>query len=133
MEGKPLCELEFALGAKPGRFKTCDDARKFVLRIVPSLAYVFSLLLMLAKRTATECDDKDISISASLSQLGQCVKRGFDTHEKCALNRHLRNEYLSRVELHERFEQNRPYLDPDPGGETWERTLERVRAAMPVA
>ena len=133
MEGKPLCDLESALGVEPGKFKTCDGARKFALRIIPSLAHVFSLPSMLMKRSATEGDDKDVSISAALSQLRQCVKNGFDTHEKCALNHHLRNDHLSRVELHEKFEQIRPYLAPDPGGETWESTLERVRAAMPVA
>lgn len=133
MEGRPLCDLERALGVEQGRYKTCDGARKFALRIVPRLAYVFSLPLMLMKRTATKVEDKDVFISAALSQLGQCVRYGFDAHEKCALNHHLRDKHLSRVGLHEQFEQIRPYLDPDPGGETWELTLERVRAAMPVA
>lgn len=132
MEGKPLCDLERALGVEPEKFKTCDRARKFALRIVPGLAYVFSLPLMLMKRTVIEDENKDVFISAALSQLGQCVRYGFDTHEKCALNHHLRDKHLSRVELHEQFEQIRSYLVPDPGGETWERTLERVRAALPV-
>ena len=133
MKRKPLCDLEIALGIEPKKLKACDGARKFVVRIIPSLAYVFSLPLILWKHTATEHKDEDIFIPAALIQLSQCVKHGFDAHEESALNHHLRKKRLSRVELHERFEQLRPYLAPDPGRETWERTLERVLTAMNAA
>ena len=133
MKGCPLCDLEIALGIEFRKLKTCDGARKFVVHIVPSLAYLSNLPLMLLKRTATESRDENIFIPAALSQLSRCVKNGFDTHEKSALNHHLRNRHLSRVELHEQFDQIRSHLAPDPGRETWEGTLERVRTAMYVA
>ena len=133
MKGYPLCDLESALGVDQRKLKTCDGARKFVMRIIPNLAYVFRLPLTFLRHAATENENGIIFIPSALSQLGQCVKSGFDTHEKSALSYHLRNERLSRVMIHERFDRIQAYLSPDPGGETWEQTLERVRLAMNVS
>ena len=133
MEGNPLCDLESALGVDHENLKTCDGARKFVVRFIPNLAYVFSLPSVFLRHAATEGENGIAFIPAALSQLGQCVKWGFDTHEKAALSYHLRNERLSRVMIHERFDRIQTHLSPDPGGETWEQTLKRVRLAMDVS
>ena len=129
MSGQPLRDLEVALGVEPAKLKTCDGARKFVLRIVPSLAYAFSLpVLLMQYLESTDEGDAD-SIPLQLSQLAYCIRHGFDTHEKAALSHHLRNERLSRVMLHERFSAIQPYLATAPAEETWEGTLRRVEAA----
>ena len=133
MKGYPMCDLESALGVDQKRLKTCNGARKFVVRIIPNLAYVFSLPSVFRRHAATEDENGTAFIPAALSQLGQCVKWGFDTHEKAALSYHLRNERLSRVMIHERFDRIQTHLSPDPGGETWEQTLKRVRLAMDVS
>ena len=133
MKGDPLRDLESALGVDQRKLKTCDGARKFVVRIIPNLAYVFRLPSVFLRHAATEGENGTAFIPAALSQLGQCVKWGFDTHEKAALGYHLRNERLSRVMIHERFDRIQTHLSPDPGGETWEQTLKRVRLAMDVS
>ena len=133
MKGYPMRDLESALGVDQKKLKTCDGARKFVVRIIPNLAYVFSLPSVFLRHAATEDKNGATFIPAALSQLGQCVKWGFDTHEKAALSYHLRNERLSRVMIHERFDRIQTHLSPDPGGETWEQTLKRVRLAMDVS
>ena len=130
MKGAPLCDLESALGVDQRKLKTCNSARKFVMRIIPNLAYIFRLPLMFLRHAATESENGSVFISAALSQLGQCVKLGFDTHEKLALSYHLRNEHLSRVMIHERFDRIQMHLSPAPSRETWEQTLKRVRSAM---
>ena len=130
MRGDPLCDLESALGVDQRKLKTCDGARKFVMRIIPNLSYVFRLPLMFFRHAATEGESGAIFIPAALSQLGQCVKLGFNTHEKSALSYHLRNEFLSRVMIHERFDRIQMHLSPAPGRETWEQTLKRVRSAI---
>ena len=133
MDGRPLRDLEIALGVGPEKLKTCDGARKFVMRIVPNLAYLFSLPEKLVQRVAAENEREVVPASSALAQLGQCVRRGFDSHEKAALNYHLRKENLSRRMLHDRFKAIRPHLNAAPPEETWEDTLVRVRAAMDAA
>ncbi|MEE8099215.1 MAG: hypothetical protein V3T13_04710 [Hyphomicrobium sp.] len=128
MAGKPLCKLEAALGMTVDKLRTCDGARKFVLRIVPELAYLFSLpaqLLQLAEADAPEPKP----IPSALAQLARCVRLGFDTHEKAALNFQLGSAHFSRIQLHKHFDIVAPYLKSAPAVETWEQTLDRVKAA----
>ena len=133
MSGKPLRDLELALGIEPTKLKTCDGARKFVLRIVPNLAYAFSLPTLL-KQQLESTDEADAGlVPTQLAQLAYCMRHGFDTHEKAALSHHLRRERLSRVMLHERFNEIQPYLATAAADETWEGTLRRVQAANNTA
>ena len=43
MKGHPLRDLEIVLGIDAAKLKTCDGARKFVIKIVPSLAHASNL------------------------------------------------------------------------------------------
>ena len=130
MKGRPLKDLEIALGVEPTKLKTCDGARKFVIRIVPSLAYACSLPALL-KQHSTTSDGSDAGlVPPQLAQLAVCVRHGFDTHEKAALHQLLRAERLSRVMLHERFNVIQPHLAAAAGDETWEGTLSRVETAI---
>ncbi len=133
MKGRPLRDLEIALGIKLEQLKACDGARKFMIRIVPELAYAISVPALLAQHAASANEGKAASVPSALAQLGYCVRHGFDAHEKAALHHHLRNERLSRRMLHDRFKAIRPYLNSAPPEETWEGTLVRVRTAMDAA
>ena len=133
MSGRPLRDLEVALGVKPAKLKTCNGARRFVMKIVPNLAYAFSLPALL-KQAPTSTDEADGDfVSPHLTQLAYCMRHGFDSHEKAALNHHLRRERLCRVMVHERFSVIQPYLAASSADETWEATLRRVRAANNAA
>ena len=133
MNGRPLRDLEVALGVEPTKLKTCNGARKFVMKIVPNLAYAFSLPAQL-KQHLNSTDEGDAGfVPPQLAQLAYCMRHGFDTHEKAALSHHLRSERLCRVMLHERFNAIQPYLVAAPAEETWEGTLRRVKAANNAA
>ena len=133
MSGRPLRYLEVALGVEPTKLKTCNGARRFVMKIVPSLAYAFSLPTLLKQHLeSTDEGDADF-VSPQLAQLAYCMRHGFDTHEKAALSHHLRREHLCRVILHERFNAIQPYLAAPSAEETWEATLRRVKAANNAA
>ena len=130
MNGRPLRDLEVALGVDPTKLKTCDGARKFVIRIVPSLAYACSLPAIL-KQHSTTADRSDVGLlPPQLAQFSVCVRHGFDTHEKAALHHLLRAERLSRIVIHERFNVIRPHLAAAVANETWEGTLSRVETAL---
>ncbi|MEP7210091.1 MAG: hypothetical protein ABI740_04580, partial [Alphaproteobacteria bacterium] len=107
---------------------TCDGARKFVLRVVPELAYLFGLPLLIKQSQIKRGLSPDM-ISAGLAQLGRCARLGLDAHEKAALNYVLRSERLSRIEIHARFKVLEPHIKIAADPETWEQTVERIDAA----
>ena len=69
MIGRPLRDLEVALGVDPEKLKTCDGARKFVLWIVPELAYVFGVPALLKQRAAAVEKGAAIVVPPALAQL----------------------------------------------------------------
>ena len=133
MRGRPLRELEIALGVDQTKLKTCDGARKFTIRIVPSLAHSLSLPLLLKQHAASSDGSGASIVPPQITELAHCIRYGFDTHEKAALNYHLRNERLSRMLLHERFSAIQPNLAAASTEETWEDTLARVKVAISVS
>ena len=133
MKGLPLRDLEIALGIDATKVKTCDGARKFVIKLVPSLAHASSLPALL-KRHLESTDGSDVGlVEPPLAQFAFCVRHGFDKHEKAALYVELRKERLSRVMLHKRFKAIRPYLASASPDETWDKTLMRVKIAIDAA
>lgn len=128
MRGDPLNELENVLGTDPKKLKKCDKARRFVLRIVPELSYLFGLPALLHERKQAKVDNP-ISLPSVLTQLSQCVRFGFNVHEKAALNTIMRKARFSRRQLHQHYALVKPYLTAAPPGETWKQTLDRVELA----
>ena len=133
MSGRPLRDLELVLRIDPTKLKTCDGARKFVIRIVPSLAHACSLPALLRHHSTTSDESEAGFVPPQLAQLAHCVRHGFDSHEMAALDLELRHERLSRVMVHQRFKEIQACLDDTPEDETWEGTLERVKAAIDAA
>lgn len=130
MKGRPLRRLEIALGIDGTKLKTCDGARKFVIRIVPSLAHASGLPAML-KQHLESTDESDAGpIEPQLSQFAFCVRHGFDNHEKAALYLELREQRLSRMSVHNRFKVMQPHLTSATPDESWEDTLGRVKSAL---
>ncbi len=128
MRGDPLSELEIVLGTNPNKLKRCDRARRFALRIIPELSYLFGLPALLHERAQVEADDP-VPLPAAMSQLARCIRLGFNFHEKVALNQIMRKARFSRRQLHQHYALVKPYLMAAPSGETWDQTLNRVELA----
>lgn len=129
MAGNPLSRIEQALGTPADKLGTCDGARKFVLRIVPELAYLFGLPLLILQ-SQIKRSLAPAAIPAALSQLGRCARLGLDDHEKAALNYVLRKARYSRIEIHARFDDLNPHIQPAQGTEQWEQTVDRIETAV---
>lgn len=129
MKGEPLRELEIAVGTKEKDVKTCEKARQFAVRIVPDLAYLFSLPALLHER-AQAVSEESRSMLPAKTQLGRCVRMGLNAHEKVALDQVLRSGRLSRRRIHMRYSQIKPFLKQGLDSESWEETLERVEGAV---
>ena len=117
MSGRPLRDLELVLRIDPTKLKTCDGARKFVIRIVPSLAHACSLPALLRHHSTTSDESEAGFVPPQLAQLAHCVRHGFDSHEMAALDLELRHERLSRVMVHQRFKEIQACLDDTPEDE----------------
>lgn len=129
MQGAPLREIELALGTDPEKLKTCDGARRFVLRVVPEFAFLFGLPALLHERNQVR-KEKPEPIGATQSQLGRCVRYGFNSHEKAALSQIMRRARLSRRQLHRQYSSIEPFLSPAVLGEGWDDVLRRVEQAV---
>lgn len=129
MRGDPLCDLEVDLGTDPTKLKTCDGARRFVLRVVPEFSFLFGLPALLHERAQIGREEPE-PMGAAQSQLGRCVRNGFNFHEKAAYHQIMRRARLSRRQVHNQFTDVKPFLAPASSDETWEEALRRVEQAV---
>ena len=129
MKGKPLKELEVAIGTEERKLKTCDKARRFAVRIVPDLSYLFGLPALLHDRAQANEEDP-IAAPPAKAQLGRCARIGLNFYEKAALNQVLRSAQFSRRRLHRRYAQLKPHLEPGGENETWEEVTARIERAI---
>lgn len=130
LAGKPLSELQLAFGSDADKLKTCVDARKFVLRVVPELAYLFGIPAFLIQNRLALEGGIPKGLPASLAKLSACLRLGFERVELLALGYYLRDQKLSRRQVHERFTSMSRHLRAAPEGEYWEGTVDRVENAI---
>lgn len=122
--GGTLHEIECKFGTSSMKTKKCDNARDFVLRIVPDLAYLASLPELIRK----ECGDLS-GFSSNFSLLSQCVREGLDTVEKLALF-NLRSKTGERVACHRRWIEISKWVSSPDVGEDWPKLYQRVKLGM---
>ncbi len=111
--------------------KHCEQARRFVLRVLPELAYIFSLPELVRRHLAAEelSFDMDDLASVELEKLGSCVREGYDTVEKLALSK-IRGKTASRVRAHRQWNEIEFLMDPKVPGETWQKLFERIKLGV---
>jgi hypothetical protein len=129
VRGHPLTDLEEALGTPADKLKACLGARKFVLRVVPELGYLFGVPALLKQRQSA-AEGKEATLRPALTKLGACVRYGYQTYEHAALGFYLRGSKLSRRQLHDRFAALKPHLPPAKKGESWDDAVNRIEAAV---
>ncbi|WP_144374055.1 DEAD/DEAH box helicase [Vogesella urethralis] len=127
ISGQTLAEIQ-KLKPTTKHPKYCEQARRFVLRVLPELAYIFSLPELVRRYLAAE----ELSLvldelaSVELEKLGSCVREGYDTVEKLALAK-IRGRTASRVSVHRQWDMMDWWMDPKVPGETWKELFERVK------
>lgn len=108
--------------------KYCEQARRFVIRVLPELAYIFSLPELVRRHLAEEELSlvMDALASVELEKLGSCVREGYDSVEKLALAK-VRGKTASRVAVHRQWDEMDLWMDPKVPGETWQVLFERIK------
>lgn len=130
MAGKPLCELERAIGTKEHLIKTCETARHFAVRLVPDLAFVAGLPVRIIAAKAVAAGDEP-AIPIVLQTLSGVVRKGCASPELLANAVHLKSE--SRPSARRQFAQIQHHIAAGEPSETFDNVLERVRHAHLLA
>lgn len=130
IEGKTLVEIQ-SVNPPVRRSKQLVQARRFVLRVVPELAYIYSLPALVRQYV----DDEEFSLelfglaSVQLEMLGSCVREGYNSVEKLALARH-RGKSLSRVGIHKQWDDLDWLMAFAEGAESWADVTQRIKAGV---
>jgi hypothetical protein len=127
MSGVPLCELEKAFLGRTTNLKQCKNARHFVSRLVPDLAFLAGLpgRLLAARLRAAGVETPVSSVLATLSGV---VREGCDSPDSLAVRLHLTRS-VSRVSARKHYDSIRQHIQPGSPNESFDDTLERIRHA----
>ncbi|MHB0990280.1 MAG: DEAD/DEAH box helicase [Burkholderiales bacterium] len=131
MVGDSLSEIELIFGTSDHRIGKCENAREFVLRIVPELTYIFGLPAQVIRANTPE-NGEAAEPSLALSILASCIREGIDNIEKLALT-NIPNEKVNRRAIHRKFSLIEPYLSPASPSDSFADTINRVKEAVMIA
>ena len=130
MQGEPLTTIQSSLPGTRSAAKKSTSARKFVLRVLPTVAHLFAAPSLIIDRELNDgwTDLEDTAPGAF--RLGQCVRRGYSSLEMCAVYEHTRSRTPFRRDVHRAFANCQRHLSPAPDHETWAETTRRVATAL---
>ena len=130
MAGHTLIKIQEVLPHNSKEVKKCTGARKFVVRIVPSLAHFFSLpALILDGNIIMKGSPRD-DMQPAILVLNRCVRHGYNSAELEALHEQYSPIRYPRRKMHRLFSSLQPYLAPATDRENWKEVLSRVETAM---
>lgn len=130
MAGKPLCDLERAIGTTEAEIKTCETARHFAVRLASDLAFVAGLPARIIAAKAAAAAAEPVMSTVVLTLAG-IVRKGCASPEMLANAIHLSDH--SRPAARERFAAIAHLIAPGNPNEDFDAVLERVRNAHMVA
>jgi hypothetical protein len=129
MDGSTLAEIELLFGTDASKLAKLDNARNFVLRIVPELAFVFGLPLQILRAMKKGTEEENALPGLYLSTLSACVRGGFDVAEKLALRQALSTR-SSRVAVHKKYEQLSKSFEQAKDAEDLTSAVKRVKRSI---
>lgn len=127
LTGMPLYGLEREFLGANAALGQCKNARYFVSRIVPDLAFLAGLpgrLLAARSRAAND----EVPIPTVLATLSSVVREGCENADCLALRLQM-TRAVSRVAARQHYETIRHQISPGDPDEDFENTMERVRRA----
>jgi hypothetical protein len=131
MSGLPLCELEKTFLERSDNLKQCKNARHFVSRLVPDLAFLAGLpgLLLAARLRAAE---DETPVPSNLATLSGVVREGCDGPDSLAVRLQLKRS-VSRVAARKHYEAILHHIRPGNHDEGFDDTMDRIRQANVAA
>lgn len=130
MAGGSLADLELGYGTRMERIGKCENAREFVLRLVPDLAYIFGLPAQVFQSMHKDSMEV-VDLPVGLEALGSCVREGFDQTEKLAFWQY-KKRTIARRSVHREFKLIEPYLKPVSPGEKLTSVIDRIKNTLKI-
>ncbi len=127
MSGETLLVLNTRLGGKVARPGKCEKARKFVLKMIPDLAFAAGLATRVRR---AQLEDSDEQLPLVLATLALCVREGLAEPELAALKINQAPTIQSRIRVMTDWSQVRRFASRRRGTETFGTTRQRVREAL---
>lgn len=131
MAGKPLTIIQHVFGKSGPDVRKAVGARKFVVRLLPTLAHIFSSLSAVLSEDK-EARDNLRQTMPSVFFLSGCALLGLSSLEMYALYERARQGLGSppRREIHRQFEAISPHIVPAKEEESWKDVKKRVGEAF---
>jgi superfamily II DNA/RNA helicase len=127
MSGVPLCTLEAAFLDKATGLGQCKNARHFVSRIVPDLAFLAGLPGQLFAARLRAAGD-EAQVPTVLATLAGTVREGCDSPESLAVRINM-GRSVSRVAARKHFDTIKQHIGAGSATESFDDTRERLRHA----
>lgn len=130
MSGETLLTLNIRLGGNAQRPGKCDKARKFVLKMIPDLAFAAGLATRIRRG---QIEEGGGIMPLTLATLALCIREGLDHPELAALRTNLAVSPMSRIALKVLWKKIRPFAPPITPDEKFGTTRQRVSVALETA
>ncbi|SUQ39546.1 ski2-like helicase [Yersinia frederiksenii] len=130
-KGSEINKIEIEFGTPLAKLNKCEAARKFIIRIIPDLAYFFALPALIIKHKISEIDNIE-EVPCVILELGKCIKNGFNNHIKSVMSSVLYESNLSRIHIHNLYREINDYLPSQDIREKRADTIKRVKYALEI-
>jgi hypothetical protein len=129
MSGETLVTLNTRLGGVPAAPGKCDKARKFVLKMIPDLAFAAGLVTRIRRKQIDEAGGK---LPLTLATLALCIREGVPEPEIAAI-KISRLSPASRAQVTKEWREVEAFARPRDLSELFGKTRERVLKAQSLA
>lgn len=130
MSGETLLTLNTRLGGNAQNPGKCEKARKFVLKMIPDLAFAAGLASRIRRG---QIDETGGSMPLTLATLALCIREGLPHPELAALRTNLAGSPMSRVALKALWEKLSAFASPRTSDEKFGTTRRRISTALETA
>ncbi len=124
MSGETLIQLNRRLAQSKSNPGKCDAARKFVLKLIPDLAFASGLVTRIWRNHIEETEG---IMPLDLAAFSVCVKEGFNAPELLALRFNQGATPMSRADIRWLWKRIQPFTRNGAEDETFGRTRRRVQ------
>ncbi|MES2268766.1 MAG: DEAD/DEAH box helicase [Bacteroidota bacterium] len=111
LSGKTMIRIEQVMERLPNDAKLlCPKAREIATNLAPRSLSYFSTFIINITKQISEQRNETIPYLAALECLPSAIKKGVDSPQKLVYYNRIKNQYLSRVGVHQQFELTFPNL-----------------------
>jgi hypothetical protein len=130
MSGETLLTLNRRLGGNARNPGKCEKARKFVLKMIPDLAFAAGLATRIRRG---QIDETGGCMPLTLATLALCIREGLPHPELAALRTNLAGSPMSRVALKALWGKLSAFASRRTSDEKFGTTRRRISAALETA